>query len=78
MVEADDVESEAACLALDFDEFLWRDVVTVVRGVDAGISGANDLLDVIDRRGAIALAGDVLAEQDAAALVRVGLFAVGA
>src|ERR1700679_1673161 len=78
VVKADDVQAEATRLALNFDQLLRGDVVAVVRGVGAGVASADDLLDVIRGRGAIALAGDVLAEQHAAALVRVGLFAVSA
>ncbi len=58
-------------MALNFDEFLRRDVVAVVRGVGAGVAGADDLADVI-------AFGVGFAEKHAAALVRVGLFAVGA
>src|ERR1700722_4986748 len=72
VVEADDVEPKAASLTLNPDQLMWGDVVTVVRRVSAGVAGPDNLLDVIP------LADDVLAEQDAAAFVRVGLFAVRA
>src|SRR5207244_3398187 len=71
VIETDDVERETAGLALDFDELLRGDVVAVVRGVGAGVAGANDLVDVV-------AFGVGFAEEDAAALVRVGLFAVSA
>jgi hypothetical protein len=53
-------------------------VVAVVRGVRAGVAGAEDL---VDGDGYIRRAAGAIrrfAEQDAAAFVRVGLFAVGA
>ncbi len=74
VVEADDVEARAAGLALDFDELLRGDVVAVVRGVGAGVAGADDLVDDM-----VAVRSGVgFAEEDTAALVGVGLFAVGA
>ena len=42
VVEADDVEAAVAGLALRGDEFLGRDVVAVVRGVGAGVAGAEE------------------------------------
>jgi len=78
VVEAYDVEAEATRLTLDLYQLLRGDVVAVVGGVGTGVAGTNDLLNVIYRRGAIAFARDVLAEQDAAALVGVSLFAMGA
>ena len=47
VVEAYDVEREGAGLALDFYELLRSYVVAVVRGVGAGVAGADDLVDVI-------------------------------
>ncbi|HTF44621.1 MAG TPA: hypothetical protein VK641_12015 [Terriglobales bacterium] len=76
VVEADDVQSQASRLPLNFDQLLRRDVVAVVCGVGAGVAGADDLLDVIDRT--LAFAGDILAEQHAAAFVWVCLFAMDA
>ena len=54
VVEADDVEAEAAGLALDLDQLLRGDVVAVVRGVGAGVAGADDLVDVIYGRRIVA------------------------
>ncbi len=51
VVEADDVQSQAACLPLDLHQLLRGDVVAVVRGVGAGIAGADDLLNLIYGRG---------------------------
>ena len=70
VVEADDVQAEAARLALNFDQFLGRDVVAIMGAVGAGVAGADDLMHVV-------AIGGCLAEQCAAALVREGLFAVG-
>jgi hypothetical protein len=69
MVEADDVFSALAGLALDFDQLFGVDVVTVVGGVGAGVAGsgyAGDYSVVVLK----------LAEQDSAAFVGVGFFAV--
>ena len=71
VVEADDVEAELAAFALGGDELLRRDVVAVVGAVGAGVTGTEEVGD-----GEVLLVG--VAEEDAAALVRVGLFAVGA
>src|ERR1700689_4021592 len=76
VVEADDIEAAAGRLPLNFDQFLRGDVVGSGRGISARIPGADDLLDVIYRCGAITFASDVLAEQHATALVGVRLFAV--
>ena len=48
VVEADDVEAAVAGLALGGDELFGCDVVTVVRGVGAGVAGADDLADLVD------------------------------
>jgi len=71
VVEAYDVEALFAAFALGLDEFLRGDVVAVVGGVGAGVAGADELADVEVFFGGFA-------EKDAAALVRVGFFAVGA
>ncbi len=71
VVEADDVEAGGAGLALDADKLDGRDVVAVVRGVGAGVAGRDDLDHGVGPRGGAT-------EQDSAALVRVGLLAVGA
>jgi len=47
VVEAYDVEAETAGLTLDFDELLRGDVVAVVCRVGPGVSGADDLTDVV-------------------------------
>src|SRR5271170_922016 len=78
MVETDDVQSQAAGLSLYLDELLRGDVVAVVRRVGACVAGADDLLDMIHGRGAIAFTRNVLAEQHAAALIRVGFFSMRA
>ena len=58
-------------VTLDFDDFDGRDLVTVVGGVSAGVAGADGADDApAFVRG--------IAEESAAALVGVGLFAVGA
>ncbi len=72
VVEADDVEAGLAGLALGGDEFLRGDVVAVVGAVGAGVAGAEEFGDGEVCRSA------GFAEQDAAALVGVGFFAVGA
>ena len=51
VVEPDDIEAEAAGLPLNFDKFLRSDVITIVRGISARITGTDDLLDVIYRCG---------------------------
>jgi hypothetical protein len=71
VVEADDVQRKAAGLALDADQLLGRNVVAVVRAVGARVAGADDLADAISL-------GRRVAEEDAAALVGVGLLAVRA
>jgi hypothetical protein len=71
VVEAYDVEALLAGFALRLDQLDGGDVVAVVSAVGAGVAGAEELGD------AQGIAIHV-AEQDAAALVRVGLFAVGA
>src|ERR1017187_6028482 len=71
VVDVDDVESQAACLTLDFDQFLGRDVVAIVGAVGARIARAYDLPNVIS-------VGRCVAQHSAAALVRVGLLAVRA
>src|SRR5208283_3661581 len=71
VIEANDVQTLLACLALDADELLGRDVEAVVRAVGAGVAGADDLADVVAIRRSVA-------QQHAAALVRIGLFAVRA
>ena len=70
VVEAYDVEAELAGFALGLDELQWRDVVTVVGAVGAGVAGA-------DQVGDLEAVGGGAAEDDAAALVRVGFFTVG-
>src|SRR6185312_17544074 len=71
VIEADDVFSALAALALDADQIFRINVVTVVRRVGAGVSGA---------RGGGHDTGIVshLAKQHAAALVGIGFFAVAA
>jgi hypothetical protein len=58
-------------VALGGDEFFGGDVVAVVGAVSAGVAGAEDGGDGEGVGGGVA-------EEDAAALVRVGLLAVGA
>ncbi len=69
VIEADDVFSALAAFALNFYQLFGIDVVTVVGGVSAGVAGPGYGCDcarvVID-----------LAEQDPAAFVWVGFFAV--
>ena len=71
VVEANDVEALIAGLALGGDELGGRDVVAIVRGVGAGVAGAEE-------RGDAEGAGVGAAEEDAAALVGIGGFAVSA
>ena len=69
VVEADDVFSALAALTLDFDQLFWINVVAVVSGVGAGVAGSGygrDLAYVVVD----------LAQEDSAAFVRVGFFAV--
>src|SRR5712692_8293231 len=70
MVEADDVFSALTPFALDTNQFLWIDVIAIVRRVIARIAGAGDAgysLRAIVRK---------LAEQDSAAFIGVGFFAM--
>ena len=71
VVEADDVEAAVAGLALRGDELFGCDVVAVVRGVGAGVAST-------EKRGDADGVGIGAAEKDAAALVGIGGFAVGA
>ena len=71
VVEADDVVLVAAGFALDFDELGGVDVVAVVGGIETGVAGGDDAVDFVG-------VGEGVAEEDAAALVGVGLLAVGA
>ena len=70
MVEADDVFAAVAAFALDAHEFFGIDVVAVVGGVGAGVAGAGG---GGDDAGAVVVDAT---EQDAAAFVGVGFFAV--
>ncbi len=69
MVEADDVFSALAPVALNFDQFLGIDVIAIVRGVSAGVAGASDGGDgarvIID-----------LTKENPAAFVGIGFFSV--
>jgi len=70
MVEADYIFSPLAAFALDTDEFLGVDVVAIVRRIVASVAGARDAgygFGTVVRESA---------EKHAAALVRVGFFAV--
>src|SRR5215472_6031967 len=71
VVEADDVEALVAGLALGGDELFGSDVVAVVRGIGARVAGA-------EKRGDADGGGLGFAEENAAAFVGVGGFAVGA
>ena len=70
VVEADDVLPALSPFALDADQLLGVDVVAVVGGIGAGIAAAcgrsHDLGSVVFKA----------SEQDAAALMRIGFFAV--
>jgi hypothetical protein len=71
MVEADDVFAAFAGQALDADEFFGIDVVAVLWGIGAGVlaaGGGGDGAGIIVH----------LAEEDSAAFVGVGFFAVTA
>ena len=70
MVEADDVFAALAAFALDADEFFRVDVVAVVGRIGAGVAGTSDGGDGAD---AVVVHAT---EEDAAALVGVGFFAV--
>jgi hypothetical protein len=67
VVETDDIQPQSACLPLNLDQLLRSDVVAVVRGVGARITSPDNLVDMVAR------AALVLAEQNAAALMRIGL-----
>src|ERR1700691_4036408 len=69
VVKADDVEAALPCLALNADQFLGRDVIAVVGGIGARVARAYGGLHLID-------AIECVAEQHAAALMGIGLFAV--
>src|SRR4029077_11055645 len=71
VVEADDVFVAGAAFALDADQFLRVNAVAVLRGVGAGIAAAGGREDDAD----VTVHGS---QQNAAAFVRVGFFAVAA
>jgi hypothetical protein len=71
VVEAGDVEALTHGIALDLDYLDGGYLIAIVGGISAGVAGADSADD------APAL-GRGVAEKSAAALVRVGFFAVGA
>ncbi len=71
VVETYDVEACGAGFALGLDQLERRDAIAVVGAVGAGVAGAEEFFDLDACWGSTA-------EQDAAALMRVGFFAVGA
>jgi len=71
--ETDDVEAALAAGALDFHQLLGGDVVAVVGGVSAGVTGADGVLDFVD--GAAVFRSEA-AEEHPAALMRPGLLAM--
>src|SRR6266850_6384923 len=72
MIKADNIFSALASAPLDADEFLRVDVIAVVRRVVASVAGPCDV--GYGFRPAVCK----LAEQHAAAFVRIGFFAVPA
>src|SRR5579862_5555067 len=72
MIKANDIFSAFAAFALDADQFLWIDAIAVVWRVVARVAAAGDRSN--DAR-AVAIE---LTQQNTAALVRIGFFAVPA
>jgi hypothetical protein len=73
VVEACDVKAAAACFALDFYQLGGSDLIAVVGGIGADVSGGQGSFNEPSRVGL-----RKSAEQSTAALVRIGLFAVSA
>src|SRR5580698_404775 len=71
VVEAGDAQAQLAGVALDFDELKGSDLIAVVSGVSADVAGGDGGVD-------LPALGLCMAEERAAALVGVGLLAVGA
>src|SRR5215469_724688 len=71
VIEADDIELLFACLPLSPNQFFRRDVVAIRRTIGARVAGTQYTLD-------FAMLAFARAQQNAATLVRIALFAVAA